>query len=81
MHGQAFNSSNLGSEGPGFKSRLSSCFLRQGILLHFVSVPPAVQMCTGDILLGEGGNPAMERHPVQEGVVIFLGMHMLRKSG
>ena len=45
-----------------------------------LSLFPQLYKCgTGDILLGEGGNPAMEQHPVQEGVVIFLGMQMLRK--
>ena len=34
------------------------CFLRQGTLLHFVSLHPGVLMNTGDILLW--GNPAMD---------------------
>ena len=37
---------------PGFKPRPSRCFLRQGTLLHFVSLQPGVQMGTSDILLG-----------------------------
>ena len=31
-------------------------------------------MGTGDILLGGGGSPVMDQHPVQGGVVILLGM-------
>ena len=31
-----------GSGGPGFKPRPSRCFLRQGTLLHFVSLYPGV---------------------------------------
>ena len=37
MCGQAVNTSNSGSVGPGFKPHPSCCFLRQGTLLHFVS--------------------------------------------
>ena len=41
--------------------RLSRCTLRQGTLLHFVSLYPGVLMGTRDILLGGGGgNPAMD---------------------
>ena len=70
--GRSVNTSNLRSRGPGFKSRPSRCFLRRGTLLHFVSLYPGVQMGTDDILLGR--NPAMDRHPVQGGVAILLGM-------
>ena len=57
------NTSNSGSGGPGLKPRLSLSFLRQGTLLHFVSLHPGVQMGTSDILLS--GNPVMDQHPVQ----------------
>ena len=56
--GRAVNTSNSGSGGPGFKPRLSRCFLRQGTLVPFVSLHPGVYMGTGDILLG--GNPAID---------------------
>ena len=39
---QAVNTLNQGSGGPGFKPRLSCCFLRQGTILHFVSLHPGV---------------------------------------
>ena len=39
---RAVNTSNFGSGGPEFKLRLSRCFLRQGIFLHFVSLHPGV---------------------------------------
>ena len=42
MCAQAVNTSNSGSGGPGFKPRPSRCFLRQGTLLHFVSLHPGV---------------------------------------
>ena len=35
-----FNTSNSGPRVPGFKPRQSRCFLRQGTLLHFVSLLP-----------------------------------------
>ena len=57
--GIVFNTQNFGSGGPWFRSRPPRCFLRQGTLLHFVSIHPAgVQTGTGDILLG--GDPAMD---------------------
>ena len=40
--GGAVNNSNCGSGGPGFKPRPSPCFLRQGTLLHFVSLHPSI---------------------------------------
>ena len=52
------NTSNSRSGGPGFKLRPLRCFLRQGTLLHLVSLHPGVEIGTGDILLG--GNPAMD---------------------
>ena len=36
-------------------------------------------MGTGDILLG--GNPAMDKHPVQGGVAILLGMLNAKETG
>ena len=36
-------------------------------------------MGTGDILLG--GNPAMDQHPVREGVAILLGMLHATETG
>ena len=57
MSGQAVNTSNSGSGGPGFKPHPLRCFLGQGTLLNFVSLHPGV-MGPGDILLG--GNPAMD---------------------
>ena len=36
-------------------------------------------MGTSDILLG--GNPAMNKHLVQGGVAIFLGMHHTQETG
>ena len=56
--GWAVNTSNSGSGGQGFKPRPSRCFLRQGNLLHFVSLHPGAWMGTGDILLGD--NPLMD---------------------
>ena len=54
--GRAVNTSNSRSGVPGFTPRPSRCFLRQGALLHFVSLHSGVQMGTGDILLrGWGG--------------------------
>ena len=44
------------SGGPGFKPRLLRCFLRQGPLLHFVSLH--VRVPATYIL--SGGNPAMD---------------------
>ena len=49
---RAFNTSNSGSGGPGFKPRMLRCFFRQGTLLHFVSLHPGVKMGTSNILLG-----------------------------
>ena len=57
MSGQAVNTLNSGSGGPGFKPHPLHCFLGQGTLLNFVSLHPGV-MGPGDILLG--GNPAMD---------------------
>ena len=56
--GQLVNTLTSGSGGLGFKPGPSRCFLRQGNLLHFVSLYPGVQMGTGNILLGV--NPAMD---------------------
>ena len=42
--GRAVNTSNSGLGGPGFKPRPSRCFLRQGTLLHFVSLHPCVSL-------------------------------------
>ena len=62
--GRAVNTSNAGSEGPGFKPPQSRCFLRQAILIHFASLHPGVKnMGTGEILLR--GNTAMDSHTVQ----------------
>ena len=64
--GRVVNTSNSGSEGPGFKPRPLHWFLRQGTLLHYVSLHSGV-MGTGNIhvLLGGWGNPAMDQHPIQ----------------
>ena len=40
--GWVVNTSNSTSAGPGFKPRPLHCFLRQGTLLHFVSLHPGV---------------------------------------
>ena len=40
--GRVVNTSNSGCGGPGFKPRSSHCFLKQGTLLHFVSLHPDV---------------------------------------
>ena len=40
--GRAVNTSNSGSGGLGFKPHRSRCFLRQGTLLHLVSLHPGV---------------------------------------
>ena len=40
--GRAVDASNFGSGGPGYEPRPSSCFLRQGTLLYFVSLFPQV---------------------------------------
>ena len=64
LYGRAVNTSDAGSEGPGFKRLQSRCFLRLGTLLHFAAFHPGVKnMGTGDILLG--GNTAMDQHTVQ----------------
>ena len=51
------NTLNSRSGGLWFKRRPSGCFLRQGTLLHFVSLHVNVLSNTGDLLLV--GNPAM----------------------
>ena len=56
--GRVVNTSNSRSGGLGFKPCPFHCILRQGTLLHFVSLHPGVSMGTSDILLG--GNPAMD---------------------
>lgn len=61
--GRAVSTSNSRSGALGFKPRPSRCFLRQGTLLHFVSLHLDVWMGTSDILLG--GNPSMDYYPVQ----------------
>ena len=38
MRGRAVDASNFRSGGPGSKPRPSRCFIRQGTLLHFVSL-------------------------------------------
>ena len=58
MCGRVVNTSNSRSGHPGFKPPPLYCFLRQGTLLHFVSLHPGVSMGTSDILLW--GNPAMD---------------------
>ena len=40
--GQVVNTLNSESGGPGFKPGPLRCFLRQGTLLHFVSLHPVV---------------------------------------
>ena len=55
MSGQAV--SKFRSGGPGFKPRPLPCFLRQGILLHFISLYTSVQVGTNTIL-GGGGQPS-----------------------
>ena len=57
--------SKFRSGGPGFKPRPLPCFLRQGILLHFISLYTSVQAGTNTILGGGGGgegggNPVMD---------------------
>ena len=79
MCSRAVNTSNSGSGGPVLKPRPSRCFLRQGTLLHFVSLHPGVKKGTGDILLW--GNPAMDQHPVQGGVAILLGLLHATETG
>ena len=73
------DTSNSGSGGLGFKPGPSCCFLRQGILRHFVSLHPGVYMGTSDILLR--GNPVMDKHPVRGEVAILLGMLHAKESG
>ena len=83
MSGRAVDTSNSGSGGPGFKPSPSRCFHRQGTLLHFVSLHPGVEMGTGDILLGGGGEGGVNLRwnsiPSRGGVAILLGNFMLRK--
>ena len=79
MCSRAVKTSNSRSGGPGFKPRPSRCFLRQGTLLHFVSLHLGVQVGTGDTL--QGSNPAMDWHPVQGGVAILLGMPYTKETG
>ena len=38
-------------------------------------------MGTSDILLGGGGNPAMDSHPIQGGVTILLGLLHATETG
>ena len=56
--GRVVDTLNSGSGGPGFKPCPSHCSLRQGALLHFVSLHLSVYKGTSDILLR--GNPAMD---------------------
>ena len=56
--GLAVNTSNSGSGRLGFTPRPLCCFLRQGTILHFVSLHPGVSMGTG-YTLHAGSNPAM----------------------
>ena len=48
--GRVVNTSNSRSGGLGFKPRPLHCILRQGTLLHFVSLHPGVSMGTSDIV-------------------------------
>ena len=58
MCGQAV--SKFRSGGPGFKPYPLPCFLRQGTLLHFLSLNTSVQMGTDNILRGGGGDSVMD---------------------
>ena len=60
------------SEGRWFntQSLSSRCFCRHGILLHFVSLHPGLQMVTGNILLGVTLRRTTQ-HPIQGGVALL----------
>ena len=77
--GLVVNTSISGSGGVGFKPRPSSCFLGQGILLHFVSLHLGLYLGMSDVLLG--GNPATDQHTVQGRVAIFLDMLHAKETG
>ena len=57
--------------------RGSSCFLRQGTLVHFVSLHPSVQMDTGDVV-ARGGTPYNGLYgeaPPEKGTVFRLQVY------
>ena len=61
-----------GSSGPGLRPGRGHCvvFLDKTLDSHSSSLHPAVYMGTGK--LNTGGYPAMDGHPIQGGVAIFL---------
>ena len=61
-----------GSSGLGSSPGRRHCvvFLGKTLNSHSASLHPGVQMGTGEF--SAGGNPAMDWHPIQEGVEILL---------
>ena len=61
-----------GASAPGSSPGLGHCvvFLGKTLYSHGASLHPGVFMGTGEF--NAGGNPAMDWHPIQGGVEIFL---------
>ena len=60
-----------GLSGPGLSPFRGHCvvFLGKTLYSHSASLHPGVQMGTSKYA---GGNPAMDKYPIQEGVAILL---------
>ena len=63
---------DFGSSGPGSSPGRGHCavFLGKTLYSHSASFHPGVQMGTGEFIAG--GNPAMNKHPIQGGVERLL---------
>ena len=63
---------NFGTSGPGLSPGWGHCvvFLGKTLYSHSASLHPHINMGTGE--LNAGGNPAMDKHHIQEGVEILL---------
>ncbi len=57
-------------ERAGFEIGRGHCVVFLGKVLYLYSLYPCVLMGTEELLLG--GNPAMDKHPIQGGVEILL---------
>ena len=62
---------NSGLSGPGSSPGQGHCvvFLGKTLYSHSASLHPGLQMSTNKY---DGGNPAMDQHPIQGGVAILL---------
>ena len=62
---------NSGSGGPGSSPGRGPCvvFLGKTLYSHSASLHPGVQMGTSKCA---GGDPAMDKHPIQGGLAILL---------